>query len=106
MGGMKQSTTGGFMKEIYRREKYPDGRVLTRCFLLNGERPVAYGQALKRPEDNYDRKLGNLIARNRAYKAFAERKRVDCQRTASPRYAVILRAYEDYDLLNHIRVKT
>ena len=83
------------MKEIFRHEKYDDGSVLTRCFLLNGENPVAYGQALKRPEDNYDRKLGNLIARNRAHKAFAERKRVPCRHTASPRYAPIVYDHEE-----------
>ena len=77
------------MKEIYRHEKYDDGRVLTRCFLVDGE-PVAYGQALKRPEDSFNRKLGNLIARGRAYKAHKTKKVSICRHTNSPKYTPIL----------------
>jgi hypothetical protein len=47
------------------------GRVYTQCFLITEEKKVvAFGQAFKRPEDNFDRKRGMRIALGRAVKAY------------------------------------
>ena len=47
------------------------GRVSTQCFLITEDKKaVAFGQAFKRPEDNFDRKKGMRIALGRAVKAY------------------------------------
>lgn len=46
-------------------------RLITQCFLITEDKKiVAFGQAFKRPEDNFDRKKGLKIALGRAIKAY------------------------------------
>lgn len=44
--------------------------IVTECILIRNERVVAFGLSFCAPNDQYDRKKGNRIARGRAYKAY------------------------------------
>ena len=57
------------------RHKQEGKRKLTRCTLIGRwGYPVASGIAVCSPKDRYNRKLGNMIAMNRAVKAYTEAK--------------------------------
>jgi hypothetical protein len=75
------------MKQIFKRVTMK-GRIVTMCWLLDDSgKPVSYGQAVKRPEDNFNRKLGNTIASGRARVALSTGRSVPCRITQTPRYA-------------------
>ncbi len=62
------------MKEIFAHSKITTEEkekpyILTMCILKEEDKVLAVGASLCSPEDNYNRKLGNRIARGRAIKA-------------------------------------
>jgi hypothetical protein len=74
------------MKQIFKRVTM-NGRIVTMCWLFDDNgKPVSYGQAVKRPEDNFNRKLGNTIASGRAHVALSTGRSVPCRITRTPRY--------------------
>lgn len=96
-----------------------EGRILTQCFLVDeNKKIIAYGQSVQNPIDNFNRKLGNRIAFNRASYAaslisegITETVRT-CLHTSTPHWAIrtagLANFYEhdDYlvNLLNRIDI--